>query len=183
MSDFDPAIAFVLENEGGLEENAKDPGGITNFGISLRFLRTIPQETLKTYQIFDFPVDSDTIRRLTLPQVKAIYKGEFWDRAPFERILNQIHCNYIFDMAVNLGIAPAIKCVQRALWAVLHDWEKIPEDGILGDQTLTLIKQCGFLIMPAIRAERGSYYRMIANQNPQEKEFLNDWYNRTYHTA
>lgn len=183
MSMFEPAIAFVLQNEGGLSENPHDPGGITNFGISLRFLQHLSQERLRTYQIFDFPVDQETIRHLTLEQAKAVYKGEFWDQVPLEKIINQIHCNYIFDMCVNMGIAPAIKCVQRALWAVVKEWQKIPDDGILGNQTLSLIKQCGFLIMPALRAERGSYYRFLTYEHPQEKEFLHGWYNRTYHTT
>jgi len=180
MSDFETAVNYVIRNEGGLTENPSDPGGVTNFGISLRFLRAIAPESLRKYGIFDNEVDEQTIRNLTIDQAKNIYRGEFWDHAPFDRIINQEHCNFIFDMAVNMGIAPAIKCVQRACWAVMKKWEQITDDGILGDQTLAAIRQCGFLIMPPIRAERGSYYRSLVSNNPQLKEFLRGWYDRTY---
>jgi len=182
MSDFEPALAYLLQNEGGLEEDANDPGGITKNGISLRFLRVISPEQLKKYGIYDETVTDDTIRHLTPSQVSAIYKGEFWDHAPFDKIENQLHCNYIFDMAVNMGIAPAIKCVQRACWAIMKKWELLLDDGILGEKTLAAIKQCGFFIMPPMRAERGSYYRDIVEKYPQEKEFLKGWYDRTYNT-
>jgi lysozyme family protein len=175
MSDFDTAINYVLKNEKGLEENPNDPGGISNFGISLRFLKCIPAERLKNYAIFG-DVDADTIKLLTIQQAKQIYHGEFWLNAPFDKIYNQDFTNYIFDMAINMGIAPAIKCVQRACWAVMKRWDQLPDDGILGEKTLMTIKMCAFLLMPALRAERGAFYRNLSN----EKEFLDGWYNRTY---
>ena len=35
MADGKEAIAFVLLNEGGFVDNANDPGGTTNYGLSL----------------------------------------------------------------------------------------------------------------------------------------------------
>ena len=37
MSAFELAIPIVLKHEGGFADNPADPGGATNFGISLRF--------------------------------------------------------------------------------------------------------------------------------------------------
>jgi lysozyme family protein len=183
MSSFEKAMEFVLQNEMGLEENNKDPGGITNCGISLRFLKSLSEDLRKKYGIFDQEINEDTIRCLRLTQAKLIYKGEFWDCAPFEKIENQEHCNYIFDMAVNLGISPAIKCVQRACWAVMKRWENLEDDGILGNNTIQAIKMCGMFIMPPIRAERGSFYRSIVEKSPEQREFLKGWYDRTYNTV
>lgn len=181
MAVFDPAIALVLENEGGLEDNKADAGDITNFGISLRFLRSIPIETLKAYGIFvTDAIGADDIRHLTLDQAKALYRGEFWYHAPFCRISNQIVCNYLFDMAVNMGIAPAIKCAQRATWAILKDWEKLPDDGILGSASLDAINSCGPLLLTPLRAERGDFYRNLVEREPHNREFLRGWYDRTY---
>lgn len=181
MSDFDEAISFVIRHEGGLNVNQNDRGGITNHGISLRYLRGLVTSDLVKYGIFETPSE-ETIKELTLAQAKNIYYGEFWLNAPFERIDNQEHANYIFDMAVNLGISPAIKCVQRACWAVMRRWDHLIDDGILGNKTIETIHRCGFMIMPAIRAERGNYYRNIVKNNPDQKEFLDGWYNRTYKT-
>jgi lysozyme family protein len=179
MSDFNVAVEFVLSHEGGYVDNVYDRGGTTNFGISLRFLKNLSHESLKRVGIFEDP-NEDTIKNLTIDQAKAIYRGEFWEQAPFEKISNQEYCNYIFDMAVNIGLAPAIKCVQRACWAVQRDWGHLKDDGILGLQTLAAIRVCGVFIMPALRAERANHYRLIINNHPEQKEFFNGWLNRTY---
>ena len=39
MSDFNDAIPTVLRHEGGFENDVNDPGGATNFGVSLRWLK------------------------------------------------------------------------------------------------------------------------------------------------
>jgi lysozyme family protein len=180
MSNFDTAVNFVLRQEGVLNENPSDRGGITKYGISLRFLKSVPLENLKRYGIFDNEVTEDTIRHLSLDSAKKIYYGEFWQHAPFEKILNQEHTNYIFDMAINLGIAPAIKCVQRACWAVMRHWGELKDDGILGEKTLDAITRCGFLIMPPLRAERANHYRALIALYPDQEKFINTWFDRTY---
>ena len=179
VSNFDTAIEFVLSHEGGYTQNPYDRGGSTHYGISLRFLKNLSNEALKRYGIFEEP-NEDTIKGLTKDQAKAIYRGEFWASAPFEKICQQEYCNYIFDMAVNCGLAPAIKCVQRACWAVQRDWQHLKDDGILGNQTLAAIKVCGIFLMPCIRAERANLYRMIIQSHPDQQEFFTGWLNRTY---
>lgn len=178
MSDFESAVNYVLRHEGGLSENPYDKGGTTNFGISLRFLKNLPEENRKRYGIFE-EVSEQTIRDLTLDQAKKIYRGEFWEQAPFEKIGNQDHANYIFDMAINMGVAPAIKCVQRACWAVMRKRDLI-DDGILGSKTLDAIQRCGFLVAPAMRSERAGYYRVLVAQDEQQKQFIQGWLNRAY---
>lgn len=181
MSNFDDAIDFVLKNEGGLSDNPRDKGSITHYGISLRFLRSLGRDRLRSYSIYEDP-DEQTIKDLTVDQAKKIYHEEFWVSAPFHEIANQMHCNYIFDMAINCGISPAIKAVQRACWAVMKRWESLVDDGVLGQETILAIQMCGMFLMPAFRAERGNYYRNIVNAHPDQKEFLAGWYNRTYNT-
>src|ERR1700733_3263186 len=53
MTDFECALNYVLDREGGLVENADDPGGITNFGISYRFLKSLATEKLALYGIYE----------------------------------------------------------------------------------------------------------------------------------
>lgn len=178
MAEFNEAVELVLKNEGLLVKENHDKGGITKFGISLRFLRSLDLETLKKYGIFEYPVD-DTIRDLSIDKAKEIYRGEFWNAASFEKIGNQEQANYIFDTAVNMGIAPAIKCVQRAVWSVMKRRE-IQDDGILGVQTLAGIQRCGFLLMPAMRSERAGYYRLTVAHDAQQDANLQGWLNRAY---
>jgi lysozyme family protein len=183
MADFDPAVEFVLGNEDGLEENPDDNGGITNHGISLRFLKSIPDERLKA---MGFPVsehiDADFIRKLTIPQAKLVYKSEFWNTAPFSQIPYQKIANVIFDAAVNMGMAQAIKCVQRAICATQANEKAVPVDGVLGANTIRYITLSGFSLLPAIRSERAGAYRLICSTYKNQAKFLDGWLKRSYNS-
>jgi lysozyme family protein len=183
MTTFDSAANFVLANEGGLFENkdGSDPGGITNFGISLRFLREVSSENLKKYSIFE-PVNEQTIRDLTMAQAKFIYRGEFWDAAPFEKIMNQNLANYIFDMCVNHGIAQGVKLAQRAVWACQKQRDFIKDDGVLGSKTIYAVNMCSFMLLVAMQAQRDGFYRRLVALDPTRKGNLDGWLNRCYRT-
>jgi lysozyme family protein len=184
MNAFDIAFKYVLSNETNKNDpdevidNPRDPGGMTKYGISLRFLRSIDMDRLRNYCIYS--TDPSDLINLSLDQAKALYKGEFWDHAPFHDISNQNAVNFIFDMAVNMGISPAIKCAQRACWSVMKKRGIIEDDGILGNETLSLINQCGVYLLPAMRSERAGYYKIIVEHNPAQKEFIDGWLNRSY---
>jgi lysozyme family protein len=181
MSDFESAVSFVLRNEGGFDDNPNDRGGATKYGISLRFLKSIPIEKLKKYGVFvDSTINSRDIQQLTLDQAKAIYRAEFWDNRNFEQLTSQDVCNYIFDMAINMGISPAIKCAQRACWALFRKKDIIVDDGILGPQTIKLINDSGIFILPVMRSERAADYKIITIKNPPSNQFINGWLNRAY---
>lgn len=179
MANFEAAVNKVLGNEGGLSEDPNDPGGITNRGISLRFLREVDAVRLKRYSIFEAPTEQ-TIRELTEDQTKLIYRGEFWEMAPFEKIMNQMLANYIFDMAVLHGITQAIKLTQRAIWAAQKKKDFIKDDGILGAFTLQAINQCSFMMLPAMIAQRDMFCRHLVIVNPTQKGSLNGWLERCY---
>ncbi len=108
MASFDEAVTFVLANEGGFSERMADPGGATNFGISLRLLQNMDATLLRKCGIFE-PLNVDTIRHLTVDQAKLVYRYVFWDAAPFFEIEDQAQCNYIFDCAVHHGVGQAAK--------------------------------------------------------------------------
>lgn len=177
MSDFDKAIQYVLTFEGGLVDDSNDKGQITNYGISFRFLKSI--ENPKKYG-FDHTINEDDIRQLTLYQAKALYYGEFWQHAPFDKINSQATVNYLFDIAINSGIATAIKMAQRACWAIAKDRTIVKEDGIMGNLTIDAINHCSFFILPVLRAERAAFYRAIVERMPSQKEFLAGWLRRAY---
>ena len=179
MANFEEALAVVLEKEGGLSERKNDPGGITKCGISLRFLKSLPVDQLKNYSIFEVPND-ETVRHLNKEQITKIYHDEFWVKADFHKINHQELCNYLFDASVNMGLAPAIKCVQRAIWSNVADNHALKDDGILGDVTLDYINTYSDLLMSALRSERAGHYRLIAAEHNSQQEFLAGWLNRAY---
>lgn len=180
MSNFEDAVDYVLDRELGYVDSPNDSGGATNFGISLRFLRSLTEENQRKYGIFE-PINEQTIQELSVEQAKCIYKGEFWDNARFSDVRDQLVCNYIFDMAVNCGIAQSVKIVQRSLWALSFSRRFIVDDGILGDRTLERLNIIlPDMVMPVLVASRASYYRLLAEIRPKDKENLEGWLNRSY---
>ena len=179
MADFDSCVAYVLKHEGGLTEDANDPGGITSMGISLRFLRNVNADTLKRVGIFT-EVTEQTIRDLTQDQAEKLYFFEFWSVAPFEKIQNGIIAKYIFDMTVNMGIAEGIKLTQRACCAAQKVKDYVKDDGIMGSQTVQAINQASFMLIPALIATRSAYYRQLVAINPKNSVFLSGWLTRAF---
>lgn len=173
------AVKFVLDHEGGLSENPNDSGGITNYGISFRFLKEVPDERLRKYGIFE-SVTPQTIKDLTIDQAKLIYKGEFWEGNRFEEINSQSLVNYIFDMAVAHGIAAAVKLLQRSTWAATFTRFYIRDDGVMGSRTIEAVNHLGDQLMPILVATRASYYRLIVEKRPKEAPNLDGWLNRCY---
>ena len=109
MTAFDRAFEIVIGHEGDLSDDPRDPGGLTRYGISKRAHPTVD------------------VRNLTLAQAKQIYLERYWlplhaDAMP-EAVAVQV-----FDAAVNHGIKPAIRMMQRAL--------RVQDDGRIGPVTL-----------------------------------------------
>lgn len=173
------AIDYVLDKEKGIEENPYDPGGITKFGISLRFLKAI--ETPKKYNIFDETINKDTILQLTLDQAKSIYFNEFWLLANFEHLTDDHTRIYLFDTVVNHGLSNAVKCLQRALWSVYNDRAICKADGILGEKTIELANNPKFTyeILSALKCERAGDYR-VEEVKSNNDEFIDGWLTRAY---
>lgn len=181
LTNFDAAVAYVMKNEGGFTDNPNDDGGVTNYGISLRFLKSLPVKKLIEYGVIklDRPLLVNDVKNLDIPTAKFIYKGEFWDKAPLDKILNSLVCTYTFDMVVNVGLSEAITILQRSTWA-LDFKDHIPDDGVLGQDTLKKVNMYGSLLLPSLRSERAGYVRLVSAIHSNDKEFLNGWLDRCY---
>lgn len=136
MTAFDRAFEIVIGHEGDLSDDPRDPGGLTRYGISKRAHPTVD------------------VRNLTLAQAKQIYLERYWlplhaDAMP-EAVAVQV-----FDAAVNHGLKPAVKMMQRAL--------QVPDDGVIGPVTLramTTVEDARFVARFA--AERLTFYTDLA---------------------
>ncbi len=134
----------------------------------------------RKYGIFE-PIDDKTIRDLTKEQAVFIYRCEFWEHARFAEITDQLVCNYIFDMAVNMGFVQAFKIVQRSIWALSFSRKYIVDDGILGDRTLERLNIIlPDLVMPVLVANRAAFYRLLVEKRPKDRSNLDGWLNRCY---
>jgi lysozyme family protein len=167
-SDYPPAfmraVNRVLADEGGYVDNPLDPGGETKFGITSR----------------NYP-DLD-IAALSRDQAVAIYYRDWWQGHGFSKIPGPIGVK-LFDLAINIGIDHAVKCIQRALRAC---GKGIAEDGALGPVTAAAASQANQVaLMAALRSEAAGYYRVLAalergTRDNGDREFLQGWLNRAY---
>ena len=109
MTAFDNALTNVLRHEGGLVDDPRDPGGLTNCGISQRA----------------YP-DQD-IRNLTAADIAEIYRTGYWLPIKGDKMPESIAIA-LFDTAVNMGVDKAVRIFQQSMG--------IKVDGILGVTTL-----------------------------------------------
>ena len=106
-------IGRVLGNEGGYVNNPRDSGGETNWGISKR-----------SYPGID-------IKNLTREEAMLVYFYDFW--APIHGAqLHQGVAYQLLDIAVNAGVAAAVKMLQRAAG--------VTDDGNIGPATLAAVE-------------------------------------------
>jgi len=157
--EFLAAVERVLANEGGYSSNPADPGGATKFGISAR-----------SYPELD-------IATLTRDAAVKIYWNEWWLRFGFAQLPAAIAAK-TFDLAVNMGAAPAIQCLQRALRACGCP---VTEDGALGPSTAVASRRADpAALTAALRSELAAHYRMVASKQKCGADFLKGWLNRAY---
>lgn len=135
MSAFDRALALVLRHEGGLVDDPRDPGGLTNLGISQR-----------AYPNVD-------IRSLDQAGAGAIYRRDYWDAIKADQLPEGLAI-CVFDAAVNMGVDRAIRLLQKAC--------SVQVDGILGPNTLRAASRLPDAVA-RFSAERALAYTGIRN--------------------
>jgi len=190
MARFDPAFEKVLGHEGGYVDHAADPGGATNYGISLRYLRDrgdLDGDGILDGDIDgDGDVDADDIRGLKLGDVKHLYHTGFWTPNRLNEVMSQPIATKIFDLCVNMGSRQGWKLVQRACNAAamrFPDWDDIVDDGVVGPNTLRAVNTYSDgdepdHLLETIREVQAQFYRDLVERKPSLEVFLAGWLNR-----
>lgn len=178
MANFNEAIKTILAHEGGLVNNSNDPGGITNFGVSLRFLKSTGQLD------YDFDgdgsIDTDDIKCITVADASKIYKDQWWDKYGYERIKSDAIASKLFDMSINMGQQQAVKLVQSAC-KLLSPTADLIIDGILGNKTADVINSLNSdELLRVIRDDQATFYKALIKRNPKLAVFEKGWMSRAY---
>jgi len=117
---FDHSLDLVLKSEGGFVNNPKDPGGMTNLGV-----------TASTWANFKGRnTNEKEMRSLTRDDVAPLYEKKYWDACKCDDLPSGVDY-LVFDFAVNSGPGRSVKILQRALG--------LPEDGAVGPVTIQTI--------------------------------------------
>lgn len=186
MSNFDIAIIPVLKHEGGYVDNANDPGGATNYGISLRWLSK--QGDLDGDFDGDGDIDVDDIKAMTQEGAIALYHKHYWQPNKYHSIRSQIIANKVFDLTVNMGAKQSHKLLQRALRS---SGISVLDDGILGKISFDAIDRIKENeLLAAYRSEAAGFYRSLIMRNAALRKkgitaedftvFKKGWLNRAY---
>ncbi len=118
---FPKCLAFTLTQEGGFVDNPQDPGGATNFGITLGTLRG---------WLGDDALGVEAIKNISQSTVDAIYRADYWNRVMAESLPAGLDL-MVFDHGVNAGPAVSARLLQQAL-----DFTGAAVDGAIGPVTL-----------------------------------------------
>ena len=151
-SNFDTAVALVLEHEGGYSVNPRDPGGETKYGISKRAYPEI------------------NIASLTIERAKEIYKADYWRPLSADDLPVGVALQ-VFDFGVNAGVSRSAKLLQRIAG--------VPDDGKIGPKTIAAIgKMDPSQVISRFTAGRMDHYRSL----PTWPTFGKGWTRRTLET-
>lgn len=190
------AVKKLLIEEGGLVDDPVDRGGITKYGISLRFLAADGAFDDDGDGKLDFDLDMDgdidgqDIRLLTRANAVFLYNRCFWKPLGVESLpLPAPIGEMVFDQGVNGGIVTSRKLLQRAINSSLMlippkqcTVSMLNVDGGIGDKTLTAMRFAINWPSMGIGGLTTSYrdavrerYRAIARRYPKQQKYLNGW--------
>ncbi len=103
-SSYDQALARLLQHEGGYTNHPSDPGGPTNFGI-----------TIYDYRHYLKPdATAADIKAMTLSEAKSIYRPKYWDAMRCDALEPGVDYA-VFDYGVNSGVGRAGRVLRRVL--------------------------------------------------------------------
>ncbi len=121
---FEHALKHVLEMEGGWTEDPYDPGGPTNFGITLATFGAHRRVQIEASTIGEL---KQALRQITSTEVQLIYQQRYWTTAKAD-VLPPALALMHFDAAVNHGVGTAARILQECVGVAV--------DGEIGPQTL-----------------------------------------------
>ena len=139
------ALPIFLKSEGGFVNNPKDPGGMTNLGVT----KAVWEEFV------GHPVSEADMRALTPEKVAPMYEQKYW-RPCYGEVLPRGLDFIVFSMAVNAGTGRSVKLLQQSLGCV--------PDGVIGPRTRGLICESNTATLISKFSEsRRDYYRSLKN--------------------
>jgi lysozyme family protein len=160
-NNFDRCVAVTLAYEGGFVDNPADPGGATNFGITLRTLEAFLGE----------PVTVDDVRNMTVDTATAIYGANYWNAMRCSALPPGVDMA-LFDFGVNSGIGRAVRTLQRIV--------SVAQDGSVGPATIGAVQEWRPAdLVTSLCSARLAFLRGL----PTFAEFGNGWTTRVKDVA
>lgn len=117
QANYDLSLKLVLDHEGGYSNDAGDPGGPTNWGITIYDARAY----------WKHDATAADVRSMPLTVAKEIYRSKYWDAMECDQLPAGVDYA-VFDYGVNSGISRSAKVLQRHIG--------VTADGAIGPLTI-----------------------------------------------
>lgn len=155
----------IVAREGGFVNDPDDPGGATNFGVTIHTMRRLGLDLDR-----DGAVTVADVRRLTREKAIAIFLEHYFNRPLIAELPEPLQAT-VFDMYVNAG-GNAVKILQRLLIEMGYS---VAADGVLGPQSLAAVR-AAYRAAPddmvdAYGVARRNYYFRIADRRVASRKF------------
>jgi len=155
----------IVVREGGFVNDPDDPGGATNFGVTIHTMRRLGLDLTG-----DGAVNVADVKRLSRAQAVDIFIRHYFDQPRLAELPEPLHAT-VFDMYVNAG-GNAVKILQRLLTQM---GQSVSVDGVVGPQTIAATKQAmqmapGHLV-DAYGIARRNYYFRLADRRVASRKF------------
>lgn len=119
-SNFTRCLHEVLHMEGGYSDDPRDPGGMTNLGITRAELADVRRVPVAS-------ITEDMMKALTLDEASGIYQSRYWNALRCEDVPLGVDM-MIFHFGVNAGNGASARVLQTLVGCLA--------DGIVGRQTV-----------------------------------------------
>jgi lysozyme family protein len=155
----------IVAREGGFVDDPDDPGGATNYGVTIHTMRRLGLDLTG-----DGATDTADVRALSQAQAVEIFIEHYYRRPGLQALPVSIQAS-VFDMQVNAG-SNAVRILQRLLRDMGHD---IAVDGKVGPLTIRAAQIAqdtapGHLA-DAYGIARRNYYYALADRRPASRKF------------
>lgn len=166
MANFDKAYAWASPHEYNLQKhysnNPADPGGPTNYGITLRTLMGLGSLGDINH---DGRVDVQDVLALTEDDAKRIWKKYYWR---YDDLVSQAVAAKALDIGVNLGLYTAVRYLQTGANRL---GQSVAIDGVLGPLTAAAINAVASdaLLDELCSQQRNHYLNWLAQKSDRDQ--------------
>ncbi|WP_378943653.1 holin-associated N-acetylmuramidase [Paracoccus sp. R86501] len=155
----------IVMREGGYVNDPDDPGGATNFGVTIGTMKSLGLDLNK-----DGRVNATDVRALTRAQAEQIFVEHYFRKPRLAELPEPVQAS-VFDMYVNAG-TNAVKILQRL---VTRMGFATTADGAVGPMTIAAAAQAAkaapLHFNDAYGIERRNYYYNLADQRPTSRKY------------
>ncbi|UWR23751.1 holin-associated N-acetylmuramidase [Sulfitobacter sp. S190] len=155
----------IVKREGGYVNDPDDPGGATNFGVTIHTMRRLGLDLDG-----DGRVTPGDVKRLTRAQAVEIFLRHYYERPLISHLPKALQAS-VFDMYVNAG-SNAVKILQRLMVEMGY---AVTVDGALGPQSIAAVRAAHQAapdhLVDAYGIARRNYYFRLADRRVASRKY------------